>query len=62
MPVSTNTLRDQNKLHFIFAVSAVALLLSTAWMVLADYTRGWRSYQREGRAWEAAMTIDAQAH
>ncbi len=62
MPVSTDTLRDQNKLHLVFAVSAIALLASMGWLVMADYTRQWRDYQRQGRAWEAAMTIDAQTH
>ncbi len=59
MPVSTDTLRDQNKLHLIFAVSAVVLLVSMVWLVWADYSRVWRHYQRDARHWETAMTVDA---
>ena len=60
MPVPTSHFRDPNKLHLIFAVSSVVLFGSVLWLVMADYTRDWRGYQREARVWQTAMTIDAQ--
>ncbi len=59
MPVSTDTLRNQDRLHFVFAMSAVVLLGATVWLVVADYSRQWRTHQREARVWQTAMTIDA---
>jgi len=61
MPVPTDTLRNQQTLHYVFAVSAVLLLGSVAWLVVADYNRAWRGYQRQARLWETAMTQDALA-
>ena len=34
-------------LNLIFAVSAIALFLTTVWMVWDDYSREWKGYQRE---------------
>lgn len=61
MPVPTETFRDQRKLHLLFAAFALLLLVATVWLVMEDYTRQWRSYQREARTWQTAMTEDAQA-
>ena len=60
MPVPTSNFRDPNKLHLIFAVSAVVLFISIVWLVMADYSRDWRGYQRQARVWQVAMTKDAQ--
>lgn len=38
---------DINRLHVWFAVSSVLLLFSTGWMIWFDYSREWKSYQRE---------------
>jgi cytochrome c551/c552 len=35
------------KLNVVFGVSAVALFLTTIWMVWADYSREWKAYQRQ---------------
>jgi len=59
MPVSTDTFRKQRTLHIIFAGMAIALLGSTLWLIMADYTRQWRDYQRDGRLWQRAMIKDA---
>ena len=59
MPVSTETFRPQRILHGVFAISAVILLGSVLWLIMADYNREWRQYQRQGRLWQAAMTTDA---
>ncbi|MDP7348370.1 MAG: hypothetical protein QF735_09065, partial [Phycisphaeraceae bacterium] len=56
MPVPTETLRNMRVLNAVFAVSSVLLLLSTVWLVLADYNRPWRLHQREAIRWDAAMT------
>ncbi len=59
MPVSTDTFRQQRILHLIFAVSALVLFGSVLWLVIADYHRPWRDYQRQARLWQTAMTVDA---
>ena len=61
MPVPTDTLRNQQTLHYVFAAAAILLLGSVAWLVVADYNRAWRGYQRQARVWETAMTQDALA-
>ncbi len=35
------------KLNILFGVSAVALFLTTIWMVWADYSREWKAFQRQ---------------
>jgi cytochrome c2 len=49
MPATEQTWRDQKWMHVIFAVSGLAMLLSTLWMLYADYTRGWKPYQRKSQ-------------
>ena len=61
MPVPTETFRSIGKLNGIFAVSALALLLSVLWMVVDDYNREYRQWQRQGRVWQTAMTSDKEA-
>lgn len=39
--------RDIKKVNIIFAVSSIFLLVITVWMILDDYTREWKSIQRE---------------
>ena len=58
MPVPTETLRSIRKLNMVFAGSALFLLLVTGWLIMDDYTRPWREYQRQGLVWQAAITID----
>ena len=59
MPVPTDTFRNMKTLNLLFALAAVVLLIGTVMLVLADYNRTWRQYQRAGNAWMVAMTTDA---
>jgi cbb3-type cytochrome oxidase cytochrome c subunit len=61
MPVPTDTFRNMKRLNLIFAASALVLLIGTMLLVLADYNREWRQYQRAGIAWQVAMTTEAAA-
>ncbi|MDP7205090.1 MAG: hypothetical protein QGH11_05970, partial [Pirellulaceae bacterium] len=56
MPATEQTWRNQKKLHVIFGVSSVVLLLSTLWMFKADHQREWKEYQRTGRTIDVMMT------
>ena len=47
MPASEETYRSQPTLHLVFAISSIAMLLSTVWMVMADHLRQWKQVQRE---------------
>jgi cbb3-type cytochrome oxidase cytochrome c subunit len=47
MPASEETYRRQPALHLVFALSSLAMLLSTVWMVMADHLRPWKEVQRE---------------
>ncbi len=56
MPATEQTWRSQKKLHVIFGISSVVLLLSTLWMFKADHQREWKEYQRTGRTIDVMMT------
>ncbi len=47
MPASEETYRGQPALHLVFAISSVAMLVVTVWMVMADHLRPWKEVQRE---------------
>ncbi len=47
MPATEETYRRQPTLHLVFAISSIAMLLSTVWMVMADHLRPWKQVQRE---------------
>ena len=47
MPASEEPYRRQPTLHLVFAISSVAMLLSTVWMVMADHLRPWKEVQRQ---------------
>ncbi|MGP0063753.1 MAG: c-type cytochrome [Isosphaeraceae bacterium] len=47
MPASEETYRPQPTLHIIFAISSIAMLLATVWMVMADHLRPWKQVQRD---------------
>jgi cbb3-type cytochrome oxidase cytochrome c subunit len=47
MPASEETYRRQPTLHLVFAISSIAMLLSTVWMVMADHMRPWKQVQRQ---------------
>ena len=50
MPATDKTVRDINKMHVIFAITSVILVLSTVWMFWKDHDRPWKEYQKEARA------------
>ncbi|MFG0331156.1 MAG: hypothetical protein ACF8PN_14815 [Phycisphaerales bacterium] len=54
MPVTTQTFRNQNKLHWVFAISAVALAGVTMIAVIEDWMNDYRKPQVEARVWEGA--------
>ncbi len=47
MPASEETYRRQPTLHLVFAISSIAMLLCTVWMVMADHLRPWKQAQRQ---------------
>ena len=47
MPATEETYRRQPILHLVFAISSIAMLLVTIWMVMADHLRPWKGVQRE---------------
>ena len=49
MPATEQTLRDQKRLHVVFGISSVILILSTVWMFKADHDRQWKQYQSKAR-------------
>jgi hypothetical protein len=51
-------------MHVVFAVSSVAMLGATLWMLVADHNRPWKQHQRTFRdieTWSAQSRIDEQA-
>src|ERR1700722_2588976 len=47
MPATEETYRRQPTLHLVFAISSIAMLLATVWMVMADHLRPWKQVQRQ---------------
>ncbi len=59
MPATEKTWRDQLRMHVIFGISALVMLLGTIWMLAKDHNREWRKWQLADRSREA-WTIQAQ--
>ncbi len=49
MPSPDDTYYNIKRLHVVFAVSSLALLAVTVWMLAADHWRQWKVYQRTFR-------------
>jgi cbb3-type cytochrome oxidase cytochrome c subunit len=47
MPATEEPYRQQPTLHLVFAISSIAMLLVTVWMVMADHLRPWKEVQRQ---------------
>ncbi len=47
MPATEETYRKTSTLHVVFAVTSIAFLGSTVWMIAADHFRPWKTIQRE---------------
>jgi len=45
MPATEQTWRDLKLMHFVFGVSALAMLITTIWMLAADHNREWKKVQ-----------------
>ncbi len=45
MPASEKTWRDMKLMHVVFAISSVAMLIGTLWMLVQDHNREWKQYQ-----------------
>lgn len=54
MPATEHFFRNQNKLHLVFAISCVVLLLSVMIMMVQDYADPWREYQSTNFKLQAA--------
>src|SRR5688572_5101282 len=59
MPATEKTWRDQAKMHVVFGVTTLVMLLGTIWMLAKDHNREWRDYQLDDRAKER-WTTEAQ--
>src|SRR5690242_13577597 len=59
MPATEKTWRDQAKMHIIFGISALVMLVGTIWMLAKDHNREWQKWQLDDRSREA-WTIQAQ--
>jgi cbb3-type cytochrome oxidase cytochrome c subunit len=55
MPATEETYRPQPILHLVFAISSIAMLLATVWMVMADHLRPWKQVQRDFQVVERGM-------
>ncbi len=55
MAASDQTYRNQKSLHLVFAISSVAMLVSTIWMFWDDYNRPFKKVQRDFRTVEAEV-------
>ena len=63
MPANEQTWRNTKLLHVVFAVSSVAMLLTTLWMTADDNDRPWKDYQRKFidlDAWSTAARATEQ--
>ena len=56
MPATEQTWRSTKLLHKIFAVSGVALLATTIWLLAIDHARPWKPYQRTANKIELTLT------
>src|SRR5690348_5504812 len=59
MPATEKTWRDQAKMHVLFGISALVMLVGTIWMLAKDHNREWRKWQLSDRSREA-WTFQAQ--
>ena len=54
MPATDDYLRSPKMMHQVFCASSLLLLLTTVWMMWADYNDEWRTYQRKAFSHQAA--------
>jgi cytochrome c2 len=65
MSAPDDTFYNLRRLHRLFALSAIALLAVTIWMIAADWHRPWKAYQRTSlrrpeieQIWLPELTLD----
>jgi len=59
MPSPNDTFFNMKRLHAVFAVASLAMLVATVWMVAADHRRAWKQYQRTFRDRVEPWTTEA---
>src|SRR3954466_3242033 len=47
MPATEETYYSQPRMHLVFALSSVGMMLSILWMIAADHLRPWKEFQRD---------------
>ncbi|MFP6667557.1 MAG: hypothetical protein VB876_09595, partial [Pirellulales bacterium] len=63
MPATEQTCRSMKRMHLVFAVSSIALFVSTIWVLAADHYREWKGYQTKYRQienWSLAARASEQ--
>jgi hypothetical protein len=55
MPIPTDTYWNIKRLNWVFAASAVIMMLTLVWATVQDFFQGWRDPQRDGKVWQAAL-------
>ncbi len=55
MPANEQTWRNPKLMHLVFAISSIAMLLATVWMMADDHNRPWKEYQRTFRELDVAQ-------
>ena len=61
MPANEEYLRSPKLMHRVFCGSALLLLVTTVWMMWADYNDEWRGYQRNAFKYQAGRLQARQA-
>lgn len=49
MPANEQTWRDQKRMHIVFGITGLVMLVTTLWMFAADHDREWKEIQRFGK-------------
>ncbi len=56
MPANEQTWRNPKLMHLVFAISAIAMLITTIWMMADDHNRPWKDYQRTFHSLDVSTT------
>lgn len=55
MPATENTWRNMPLMHLVFGVTSIGMLVSTVWLLSADYRREWKVIQGDARRIERTV-------
>src|SRR3990172_9182413 len=58
MPATDSYVRDLKKVHVVFALSCVAMFVTTIWMMAADHSEEWTDHQR---TWERIQEVSLKS-